>query len=97
MPWLVQWRTRNFQLKPERRKLDVDHILKVGDWLCINSCIEESFPIVDDLSRPVWVDGVNYKINLQEPFIGSLNIRVRPSAFRLLDVPHEKERELLHI
>ncbi|GFN81287.1 temptin [Plakobranchus ocellatus] len=63
------------------RKLDVNRILKVGDWLCVNSGIQEAFPIVDDLERPVWVDGVNYKINLQEPFFGSQTIRVRPYAF----------------
>ncbi|GFO15762.1 hypothetical protein PoB_004226700 [Plakobranchus ocellatus] len=33
------------------------------------------------MARPEWVDGVNYKINLQEPFFGSLTIRVRPYAF----------------
>ncbi|GFN82710.1 hypothetical protein PoB_000921600 [Plakobranchus ocellatus] len=53
MPWLEQQRTRNFQWKPGRRKLDVDRILKVGDWLCINSCIQESFPIMDTLARPL--------------------------------------------
>ncbi|GFO17279.1 hypothetical protein PoB_004378400 [Plakobranchus ocellatus] len=74
-------RARDFQLKLGRRKLDVDRILKVGDWLCINSCIQESFPLVDDLPRPVWEDGINYKINLQELFFGSLTIRVRPYAF----------------
>ncbi|GFO32834.1 hypothetical protein PoB_005933900 [Plakobranchus ocellatus] len=91
MPWLEQQRTRNLQLKPGRRKLDVDHILKVGDWLCINSCIQESFPIVDNLARPVWVDGVSCKINLQKPFFGSLTIRVRPYAFieEVLNEKHE--------
>ncbi|GFO42958.1 hypothetical protein PoB_006946300 [Plakobranchus ocellatus] len=43
--------------------------------------MSESFPIVDDLTRLVWVDGFNYKINLQEPFFRSLTIRVRPYAF----------------
>ncbi|GFN95730.1 hypothetical protein PoB_002223600 [Plakobranchus ocellatus] len=33
------------------------------------------------MARPVWLDGVNDKINLQEPFFGSLTIRVGPYAF----------------
>ncbi|GFO36748.1 hypothetical protein PoB_006325300 [Plakobranchus ocellatus] len=36
-------------VEPGRRKLDVDRFLKVGDWLCINPCILEAFPIVDGL------------------------------------------------
>ncbi|GFO36847.1 hypothetical protein PoB_006335200 [Plakobranchus ocellatus] len=99
MPWLEQQRTRNFQWKPGRRKLDVDRILKVGDWLCINSCIQESFPIMDNLARPVWLDGVSYKINLQEPFFGSLTIRVRPYGFieKVLNRMHEYEYAILTI
>ncbi|GFO40815.1 hypothetical protein PoB_006732000 [Plakobranchus ocellatus] len=51
----------------------------------------KSFPIVDDLTRPVWEDGINYKINLQEPFFGSLTIRFRPYAFieEVLNGVHE--------
>ncbi|GFO32601.1 hypothetical protein PoB_005910600 [Plakobranchus ocellatus] len=36
-------------VEPGRGKLDVDRFLKVGDWLCINPCILEAFPIVDGL------------------------------------------------
>ncbi|GFO29699.1 hypothetical protein PoB_005620400 [Plakobranchus ocellatus] len=46
---------------------------------------------MDNLARPAWVDGVSYKINLQEPFFRSLTIRIRPYAFieEVLNGMHE--------